>query len=204
MKYLLQKACALLLLSLCSYPCFAHHGKGGVISYTYLGAGSTSGTSQYQVTIQHYINCERIGDEPSQIYLGIFDGGTNGLVTTVTIAQTSKTEVTKQSFSPCISPDPTVCYYLVIYTATITLTDNSDGYVLAEQNCCRADEIVNISNPSSTGFTNVNTIPGVMGGVVYRNNSSPTLVFRDTAVICHNSFFSIDFGATDADGDVLS
>ena len=204
MNHLIQKGCVVLLLSFCFSTAAAHHGKGGVISYSYIGAGSASGTSQYQVTIQHYINCDRIGDEPSQVYLGIFDGASNSLVTTVTIAQTSKTEIVKQYFSPCISPDPTVCYYLVIYTTTITLTDNTGGYVLAEQDCCRADEIVNISNPSSTGFTNVNTIPGVINGVVYRNNSSPTLVFRDTAVICHGSPFTIDFGATDADGDVLS
>ncbi|HTI10485.1 MAG TPA: PKD domain-containing protein [Puia sp.] len=204
MEDLIRRSCLVWLLSYCSTMAFAHHGKGGVISYVYLGAGSTAGTSQYKVVIQHYVNCERISDEPSQVYLGVFDGASSSLVTTVTITQTSKTEVTKQSFSPCISPDPTVCYYLVLYTTTLTLTDNTGGYVLAEQDCCRADEIVNISNPSSTGFTNVNTIPGVINGVVYRNNSSPTLVFRDTAVICYNAPFTIDFGATDADGDVLS
>lgn len=204
MKKVIRPGCFLLLLLGCSTIAFAHHGKGGVISYVYQGAGSVPGASVYLVTVQHYVNCERISDEPSQVYLGIFDGASNSLVTTVTISQTSRTEVTKQRFSPCISPDPTVCYYLVAYTTTLTITDNTGGYILAEQDCCRADEIVNISNPSSTGFTNVNTIPGVINGVVYRNNSSPTLVFRDTAVICYNSAFTIDFGATDADGDILS
>jgi gliding motility-associated-like protein len=204
MKSILRPVTASLLLLFYCTNAFAHHGKGGVISYTYLGAGATAGTSQYKITIQHYINCDRIGDEPSQVYLGVFDGSTNSLVTTVTISQSSRSEIVKQYFSPCISPDPTVCYYLVLYTTTLTLTDNTGGYILAEQDCCRADEIVNISNPTSTGFTNVNTIPGVINGVTYRNNSSPTLIFRDTAVICHNAPFSIDFGATDADGDVLS
>ncbi len=65
-------------------------------------------------------------------------------------------------------------------------------------------EIVNISNPSATGFSNYNAIPGVINGVVYRNNSSTTLVYKETAVICHRSSFSIDMGATDVDGDKLS
>src|SRR2546428_5124406 len=97
------------LLLICCYEItFAHHGKGGVISYEYLGAGTVANTSKYKITVQHYVNCARTGDEPSQVYLGIFDASTNSLVTTLTISRTSAQTAQKQSFNPCINPVPTV------------------------------------------------------------------------------------------------
>lgn len=172
--------------------------------YEYLGPGSSASTSRYKITVQHYINCERLADEPSNVYLGIFDAATNSTVTTLTIARTSTTQIQKQSFSSCISPVPVICFYLATYVVTTELANNTGGYVLAEQECCRASGIVNVSNPSSVGFTNVNTIPGVINGIVYRNNSSPVLPLKDTAVMCYNAAFTLDFGATDPDGDSLA
>ena len=90
-----RQAVFLFLLLLADMFAYAHNGKGGTIMYQYLGAGSNTGTSKYQVTVQHCINCERIADEPNQIYLGIFDAGTDALVTKVTITQTGKTEITQ-------------------------------------------------------------------------------------------------------------
>lgn len=182
----------------------ARHGKGGALLYEYLGTGSATGTSRYKVTVQHYINCERISDELSSVYLGIFTANNNSLITTITISRTSTTEITKTTFSSCINPVPTVCFYLVTYITTVELTDNAAGYILTEQECCRASSLLNISNPSNVGFTNYNTIPGVINNVVYRNNSSPTLPFKDTAVVCYNAHLNIDFGSADADGDSLS
>ncbi len=40
--------------------------------------------------------------------------------------------------------------------------------------------------------------------ISYHNNNSPIPALKDTAVICHNSYFQFDFGSTDADGDVLT
>ncbi|BAV05198.1 gliding motility-associated C-terminal domain-containing protein [Filimonas lacunae] len=182
----------------------ARHGKGGALLYEYLGVGSSTGTSKYKITVQHYVNCDRISDEPSSVYLGFFIASTNAYVKTVTISRTSATNITKTSFNSCINPVPTVCFYLVTYVTTVELTDNDGGYILAEQECCRASSLLNISNPSNTGFTNFNTIPGKINNISYSQNSSPTLVFKDTAVICYSSHFTIDFGATDVDGDSLS
>lgn len=198
----------LLLPILCCFlftgTAIARHGKGGALLYEYLGAGAATGTSQYRITVQHYVNCDRVADEPSSVYLGIFTANTNSLVTTVTISRTSAATITKTTFNSCINPVPTVCFYLVTYVTTVELADNTAGYVLTEQECCRAGSLLNISNPSNVGFTNYNTIPGVINNVTYRNNSSPALPFKDTAVICYNAHFTIDFGSTDADGDSLS
>ncbi len=180
------------------------HGKGGFISYQYLGAGSSSNTSKYRVTVTHYIDCNNEQFTETLVYLGIFDAGTNSLVKTVTISKTSTVKITKTTYDACINPKPTVCFDIVSYITEIEVTNNSAGYVLSEQECCRVGGIVNIQNSSQYGITNTNTIPGIINNVSYRDNSSPVFAQKDTAVICHNSFFSLDASATDANGDSLA
>ncbi|MEO5998758.1 MAG: PKD domain-containing protein, partial [Chitinophagaceae bacterium] len=185
-------------------PAFARHGKGGSITYEYLGVGSASGTSKYRMTVKHYIDCDGTQFIEPASYLGIFDAGSNNLVKTLTIQESSRTTIQKQHFDPCISQPPKVCYVVVTYTSEFELRDNVAGYVLSEQECCRIGGIINIGNSSAYGITNTNIIPGVIGGVIYRTNSSPVFMQKDTVVICHDSYFSMDFSATDADGDKLT
>ena len=182
----------------------AMHGKGGFISYQYLGSGSSSNASKYRVTVTHYIDCNNEQFTEAQVYLGIFDAGTYSLIKTVTIAKTSTVKITKTAYDACINPKPTVCFDIVSYITEIEVTNNSAGYVLSEQECCRVGGIVNIQNSSQYGITNTNTIPGIVNNVRYRDNSSPVFAQKDTAVICHNSFFSLDVSATDANGDSLA
>jgi gliding motility-associated-like protein len=182
---------------------YARHGAGGSITYEYLGAG-TSTSSKYRITVKHFIDCASINLAEANVNLGIFDAGSNALTKTVAIPQTNTYYLQKTTFNPCINPAPTVCYYVVVYVTELELTDNTAGYLLAEQECCRISGIVNVVNSSGYGTTNTNTIPGMIGGIAYRKNSSPMFAEKDTAVICHNSYFSIDFGAVDEDGDQLT
>ena len=193
----------LILLSL-STSAWARHGKGGYLIYQYIGAGTAAGTSRYKITVLHYVNCQEVQFETGFIYIGIFDAVTNAYQQSLTVNTPAKQIVTKQTFNPCINPAPEVCYYQFTYTTTVDLKDNNDGYILTEQECCRAQSIINVLNSGQTGSTNTNTIPGVINGVIYRNNSSPVPALKDTAVICHNSYFQIDFGSIDPDGDKLT
>ena len=49
---------------------FAAHVKGGYIQYIYNGAGSTSGTSSYTITVTVFFSCTTAGPRGS-VYLGI-------------------------------------------------------------------------------------------------------------------------------------
>ncbi|MBE7170659.1 MAG: gliding motility-associated C-terminal domain-containing protein [Williamsia sp.] len=182
----------------------ARHGKGGSITYEYKGAGSATGSSVYRITVKHYVDCSSANLIEASSYLGIFDAATNNLIRTVTIARTNTYTLQKNQFSPCINPVPEICFFVVEYIDNIELADNIAGYVLAEQECCRISNIVNVQNSSNYGTTNTNTIPGVISGIVYRKNTSPVYAQRDTAVICHNAQFTIDFSAVDEDGDQLT
>lgn len=190
-------ALLLTIFFLCTGELFARHGKGGVLTYEYLGKGSST-TSRYKLTVKHYIDCEGTQFIEPQVYVGIFDGVTDILIKTVTITKTNESTIRKTSFSPCIHPAPEVCYVIVEYITNVELDNSISGYILAEQECCRIGNIVNIQNSSFYGITNTNTIPGVMV------NSSPLFAQKDTAVICYNSYFMLDFSATDADGDSLT
>ena len=200
-----MKKLLLYLILLCfSITAWARHGKGGYLIYQYLGTGDLPGTSKYKITVLHYVNCQEVQFETGFVYIGIFDAATNTYQQTVTITSPYRQVVNKQTFNPCINPAPAVCFYQFTYSTVIDLKDNNAGYILTEQECCRALTIVNVQNSGQTGSTNTNSIPGVINGIIYRNNSSPVPALKDTVVICHNSYFQIDFGCIDPDGDELT
>jgi len=200
-----MKKILLYLVLLClSTTALARHGKGGYLIYQYLGEGSTPGTSRYKITVLHYVNCQEVQFETGLVYVGVFNAATSAYQQTITINLPARQVITKQTFNLCINPAPVVCYNQFTYSTVVDLTNNNEGYILTEQECCRAQSIVNVVNSGQTGSTNTNTIPGVINGITYRNNSSPIPAFKDTVVICHNSYFQIDFGSFDPDGDALT
>ena len=200
----MKKVILALLLLAFTLPVFANHLKGGWIYYEYLGNGSTANTSKYRITVKQYLDCHSSGGQlDPDVFLGIFDGATNQLLQTVTVPLTSTVFENKSNFD-CITSPPEVCYRVDEYVTILDLPDNSGGYIVSVQRCCRIAGILNVSNSNSVGITYTNKIPGIINGIVYRNNSSPVFAQKDTAIVCHNAFFSFDFSATDADGDSLS
>ncbi len=185
-------------------PLFADHLKGGWIYYEYLGVGSTTNTSKYKITVKQYMRCDASGGQlDADVALGIFDGGTNQLLQTRLITITQTEFENKSNFS-CITNAPTICYRVDQYVDIVDLPDNTDGYILSVQRCCRVSGIVNVKNSSTVGITYTNKIPGIINGLSYRHNTSPVFAQKDTVLVCHNTPFTFDFSATDADGDSLS
>jgi len=201
----MKKISFLVVLFFCTLSLFANHLKGGWIFYEYLGNGTAPNTSKYKITVKQYINCDitNTGQLDQSVYLGIFDGTSNQLIQTETIPL-SGTEVERKIDFNCITNPPRVCYQVDAYNVIIDLPNNSGGYILSVQRCCRIAGIVNVSNSSAVGLTYTNKIPGIINGQPYRNNSSPVFAQKDTAIVCHNEPFTFDFSATDADGDSLS
>ena len=195
----------LLLLVIFVLPdrAFAMHVKGGFIQYTYNGAGTTSGTSSYTITVTVFYSCTTNGPKDN-VYLGIFNASTDATVLTEQINTTTSTTLSKTTYNPCMSDPPSICYEVYTYVYTVDLPDIAAGYILTVQAALRTDGIINISNSGSDGITMNATIPGTINGVDYHKNSSPNFVFKDTAIICYNGTFTYPFSATDADGDSLS
>ncbi|PZP42349.1 MAG: hypothetical protein DI598_17030, partial [Pseudopedobacter saltans] len=179
----------------------AHHIKGGWIGYQYVS--STSTTTTYNVTVYLYVSCTTSGPT-DKVVLGVFDGSSNSTVLTKSINNTTHYNLTKGTFNACMTNPPSICYNVYTYQTSITLNNNTGGYVLAVQDAYRIDNIANISNSGSTGITITGTIPGIINGISYANNNSPQFIFQDTAIVCHNASISLPFTATDVDGDSLS
>src|SRR5690349_16282312 len=159
-----KKALLYLILLCLSTAAWARHGKGGYLIYEYLGDGSSPGTSKYKITVLHYVNCEEVQFETGVVYIGVFDAASKGLQQKITIPSFISTEIRKESFNACINPPPSVCFYQFIYSTTVDLPNNTAGYILAEQECCRAENIINVLSSGETGSTNTNTIPGIING----------------------------------------
>ena len=199
---------SILIICLIFFICssvFARHIKGGWIQYEYVGVGTTAGTSVYKITVNVFRSCTDNGPMPGA--LGIYDAVTNTNVQTISGTANSYTLVsvpTKTSFDPCLSNPPTICYQVLTYTTTVTLADNTNGYIIAAQDAFRINGIQNIVNSSATGISFTATIPGTVNGTDYHINSSPFFAFKDTVVVCYNAKFTYQFNATDADGDSLS
>lgn len=203
----MKKLILFLLVVICSgQSLFAAHLKGGWIQYTYLGPGASANTSKYQITVRQYLSCNSTpAQRDADVYLGIFNGATNSLITKLTINRTSTETPNKTTYSPCLSNKPPVCYIIDVYTTTVDLPNTAGGYTLTVQRCCRIANIANLSSPSDDyGISYTARIPGNIGGANYFDNSSPAFAQKDTVVVCYNSPFTLDFSATDADGDSLS
>lgn len=198
-----------LIIFLAGISSFGAHLKGGWIQYTYLGPGAAANTSKYQITIRQYISCNsNSGQRDADVYLGIFNGASNVLVQQLTVPLTRTDNPNKKDFSPCITPTPlpgSVCYLIDVYVATLDLPNIAAGYSLTVQRCCRITFIKNLVDPTDDyGISYTARIPGNINGTDYFNNSSPVFAQKDTVMVCFNSPFTLDFGATDADSDSLS
>jgi PKD repeat protein len=185
-------------------PSFAGGIKGGWISYQYLGPipGSGQPSSLYRINVYQYSDC--LSNEPPdpEVYVGLFNPVTSQISTTVRVPLAETVIETKSSFG-CINNPSAVCYRIDKYEIKGSIIDNEDGYVLAAQRCCRIGNVVNVANSGTLGTTYTTKIPAKINGVLYRNNASPVFAQNDTALVCHNEYFTLDFSATDIDGDEL-
>lgn len=182
------------------------HIRGGEITYKYLGAGSTAGTSRYELTLKLYVDCRanNPGQLDSDITFTIFDKNNfspNPLLVNAPFTNQEFIEYDPGS-NPCILNPPTdVCYRLRYYKATVILKDNTLGYTIGFQRCCRIASIVNVSgNSGTTGATYSCEIPGTSKGPSAPKNSSPIFNPNDAIAICAGTQFTFDFSAVDPDG----
>ena len=198
------------ILSLLSFQeILANHTKGGWMYYEYLGHGIIDPAKlRYKIGLNLYIDCSSILIEPTWNF-SFFNGAApytfiqdiavnaapdysiNGCTSTVTCY-------------PCLDVVPVRCYKIINYETVVELAPSAEGYIISKQRCCRVMGIINIPNSSGFGETFTIKIPGLNNGPTASMNTSPVFIFKDTAVVCANNPFALNFTATDADADSLS
>ena len=193
----------------CAVPSFARHITGGEIFYEYLGPGAAAGTSQYKITLRLFRDCFSSGAQlDPTANIGIFDKLSGAAVSgsPFTVQLDHIQQIQKGGNIPCIINPPQVCYQVGFYYFTATLPNNSMGYWISFQRCCRVDNITNLGVAIGVGASYVGSIAGTntLGNMTSNHNSSPQFYLRDTALVCQNRNFTLDFSASDPDGDVLT
>ena len=193
----------------------ASHIVGGEVFYTYLGPGVGANTSRYLISLRLFRDCNQpcggqtgVACLPTVANIGIFTNAVPfGRVLDVQLPRTSFVPITLSAYPACINVKPPVCYEVATFSGEVTLNNNAAGYRLSYQNCCRvtsANVTSNASTPTGVpGATYEAVMPGtdlLPTGV----NSSAVFLLKDTALVCNNKNFTLNFTATDPDGDSLS
>lgn len=200
------KSVLAILLVVLVIPATALHIKGGWMSYKFLGR-TASGDLEYEITVKVFRDCgtQSPGQNDALINVSFFSNSISGPAQVFVATQTRNYYLRKTSFSPCITPVPEVCYVVLEYQGRATLKPDPAGYTAAFQRCCRINGIVNVSQPSNNlGNTYSIKFPADVTDAGFVENSSPIFVEKDTAVVCFNSNFTLDYSAVDPDGDSLT
>jgi len=204
-KYLL-----LIFLSLiCLQDIYANHTKGGWMYYEYLGPGITDPAKlRYKIGLNLYIECASTLIEPTwnfSFFSGRFPYNFIEDVAVSAAPAYSINGCNTTSCYPCLNIIPNRCYKIINYETIVELAPSPNGYIVSKQRCCRVTGISNIQPPSTDyGASFTIKIPGFNDGATAPLNASPLFIFNDTAVVCGGSPFSLNFTATDGDGDSLA
>lgn len=195
------------LLVLAFLSCFslvhARHVTGGEMIYEYLGIGSAANSARYRITLMLFRdeNCANCAVMPAQVTIGIFNNDNNQLFGSVNTVSLNSTQILPLNALPlCITNTPVLNYTVGFYNLEIELPANNSGYTGAYQTCCRIDNIQNI--PDGIGGTYTCKIPGVNNRPAGFTDNSPRFS-RSISVVCYKKPFTLDFTATDTDGDSL-
>ena len=139
---------------------------------------------------------------PSEI-IAIYEKGTNTLVWNNSVPQSSFTTLILTSPGPCVVNPPQVIYDVALYEVNVTLPGSLNGYTITYARCCRVAGISNVSGSQTAGVTYTAEIPGNFTVPSGPANNSAHFLGIDTVVICAGYLFNYNFGAVDADGDML-
>jgi gliding motility-associated-like protein len=196
------KLLILILLSCSAQVARAAHVVGGEMFYKTLGPGAP-GNMRYEVTLRLFRDVGAATQLPTgTVNIRVNQNDASFSFFAASSLSWLRFEVlTLTTPSPCIVNPPVVSYQLGVYTGIVELPVNADGYTLSYQQCCRIAAMANAQGGS--GYTYSTSIPGdsQLGGLT---NNSPVVALKDTSLICVGKNFTLDFGAVDDDGDLLT
>lgn len=192
----MKKICVILLF-LGVFSARATHVVGGNFYVEQIGR------NQFFIELTIFRDCRtNVNPQPvqleDQLEVKVFDNSdyTNFISFYVSKRDSLRPKLGDKCFEPT-----DLCIQEFRLTDTISLADNPAGYTLAMQLCCRNESVDNVVLPTRTGMTLTAEIPdpALAGG-----NSTPKLKpYPKTGFFCLNNLRTLDFSASDPDGDSL-
>ncbi len=191
-----------LMLAL-SQVSWASHIMGGEL--TMKAVNKTPGLFTVQMN-QYWneLNANPNNRDPNAM-VGIFRKRDNALMDTVRLIFRQANSVTYKNV--LCAQQRNLRTLRAIYNATFQFDRNRysdpEGYYIAWDRCCRNNDISNLANGINVGMLFYLEFPAMVRNGADVVNSSPEFVFPNGEYICLDRPFSIDFSATDTDGDQL-
>lgn len=182
------------LLVLISSPIYGTHIVGGNFNVQHLS------DSTYQVELVLFRDCAPTNAPmPTSVNFGAYNSLSNSLMGNYTLPLISSNVL--QLGDACFQPND-LCVEEGRFSGTVIIPPSyttPSGFYLAWEICCRNNIITNIFNPGGTGMIYSVDMP-------HQNtqNSSPNFgPFPTRGYLCVGQEVTLDFGATDTDGDSL-
>ncbi len=177
----------------------ARHIVGGEVRLVYLGVGDN-----YKIILNLYF--DNLKGVPAavdkDINVGIYDK-----IGSQRVGFTTLTRDLNTLYVSGVCQTGSLSTGIIVYSKEVQLNPDIytslEGYILVWERCCRNNEITNIDRPGEMSNTFYAVFPAIRrNGAVFRN-STPNLGIPPGDYLCINNPVSINFGGTDADGDVL-
>ncbi len=178
---------------------YATHVVGGNLTYECLGG------DQYEITLTFQRDCIngiafddvatiKIFDGDNDLQIDLANGGllelSNPIIENIDDIVTNNCRILGEE----------VCVDQAVYTGTVTLPFNADGYILSYRRCCRNTTLLNIPDPLDTGST---YWAEITPNAQTMCNSQAVFNNWPTIYLCAGEELVFDHSATDADGDEL-
>lgn len=181
---------------------------GGEFIYNFVSKTSTSITYDVTLILFRDNTCTGCADLPVFVPIGIYNNDNRQRVGEfINVSRNSEVPLSITQSPACLTNAPNFNYSGGYYTTRITVDNNQAGYTVVYQTCCRVASIENIPgrpapSTSGQGATYSTELPGlnVAANVVDDNSAR---FQTGISIICFNKRFTLDFSATDEDGDVL-
>ncbi len=182
------------LIFILSFTAQGTHLVGGEIYYECVGPNT------YKIYLKIYRDCAGIDfDDEASVAIYSIDNGVNVLHSVEELIFPGSTQLPVVLNNPCLTAPPSICTELAVYTRTIVLPNNPEGYNIVHQRCCRNSGILNIVDPGDQGNTYMTYIPGDISC-----NNSAYFAQDPPLALCANEPFVYNHSAIDPDGDVLT
>jgi len=181
----------------------AAHITGGELGYQYFSQASAT-TDFYKVILRLYKECGSDNAAlPIQPSIWIYNTNDLSYYKTISLGLEGGFQtINMVNYNiPCLLNRPPVCYELGYYVGLVELPRTAAGYTLSYYTCCRVGGIKNLTSYGGANYFAV--IPGTNLVPSFRNTAASSIV-SDTTLICNYEPFTLDYKATDNDGDSLS
>jgi len=194
--------CILLFTSFWAVPAQSTHIVGGEIQVKFVREYN------YDFILNLYFDLINgvAGAKDQSIRISIFSKGTNMFMDSLRLPIVFEQQVAYSN--PACNTSQLKTQY-IRYARNLTLSpsryNNMQGYYVIWERCCRNNVISNIVTPGDVGMTFYTEIPRISEGQNQAAfvNSTPAFNIPKGDYLCANRPFTLDFGATDSDGDFL-